>query len=216
MPRFAANLSMMYTEVPFLDRFERAARSGFDAVEFLFPYPFPAAEIKARLQGNGLALALFNTPAGDWDAGERGLACLPGKDSPEVSLGKLPEFLGRRVAAPRIAVSGKIDQEERRRAAAGDAVHVGEPRLAGGGARPRHALPDQGVDQTGLADVRPPNQGHFRERLTGKSARIRGTRDEFSFDYQRAGGEGRAGRPGREDIASPLPALTALPATPAH
>ena len=77
MPRFAANLSMMYTEVPFLDRFERAARSGFDAVEFLFPYPFPATEIKARLQGNGLALALFNTPAGDWDAGERGLACLP-------------------------------------------------------------------------------------------------------------------------------------------
>ena len=77
MPRFAANLSMLYTEVPFLDRFERAARSGFDAVEFLFPYPFPAAEIKARLQGNGLALALFNTPAGDWDAGERGLACLP-------------------------------------------------------------------------------------------------------------------------------------------
>ena len=58
MPRFAANLSMLYTEVPFLDRFERAARSGFDAVEFLFPYPFPAAEIKARLQGNGLALAL--------------------------------------------------------------------------------------------------------------------------------------------------------------
>jgi len=77
MPRFAANLSMMYTEVPFLDRFERAARSGFDAVEFLFPYPFPAVEIKARLDGNGLALALFNTPAGDWDAGERGLACLP-------------------------------------------------------------------------------------------------------------------------------------------
>ena len=77
MPRFAANLSMLYTEVPFLDRFERAARSGFDAVEFLFPYAFPAAEIKARLEGNGLALALFNTPAGDWDAGDRGLACLP-------------------------------------------------------------------------------------------------------------------------------------------
>jgi hydroxypyruvate isomerase len=77
MPRFAANLSMLYTEVPFLDRFERAARSGFDAVEFLFPYAFPAAEIKARLEGNGLALALFNTPAGDWEAGDRGLACLP-------------------------------------------------------------------------------------------------------------------------------------------
>jgi hydroxypyruvate isomerase len=79
MPRFAANLSMMYTEVPFLDRFERAARSGFDAVEFLFPYAFPAAEIKARLEANGLALALFNTSAGDWDGGERGFACHPAR-----------------------------------------------------------------------------------------------------------------------------------------
>jgi hydroxypyruvate isomerase len=79
MPRFAANLSMLYTEVPFLDRFERAARSGFDAVEFLFPYAFPAAEIKARLKANGLALALFNTSAGDWDGGERGFACNPAR-----------------------------------------------------------------------------------------------------------------------------------------
>ncbi len=77
MPRFAANLSMLYTEVPFLDRFERAARDGFDAVEFLFPYAFPAAEIKTRLKDHGLALALFNTPAGNWEAGERGLACQP-------------------------------------------------------------------------------------------------------------------------------------------
>jgi hydroxypyruvate isomerase len=77
MPKFAANLSMLFTEVPFLDRFERAAHAGFDAVEFLFPYAFAAAEIKARLDGNGLQLALFNTPAGDWEAGERGLACLP-------------------------------------------------------------------------------------------------------------------------------------------
>jgi hydroxypyruvate isomerase len=79
MPRFAANLSMLFTEVPFLDRFERAAKAGFEGVEFLFPYPFPAAEIKARLEANGLALALFNTPAGDWEKGERGLACLPSR-----------------------------------------------------------------------------------------------------------------------------------------
>jgi hydroxypyruvate isomerase len=77
MPRFAANLSMLFTEVPFLDRFALAKKAGFEGVEFLFPYAFPAAEIKARLQGNGLALALFNTPAGDWERGERGLACLP-------------------------------------------------------------------------------------------------------------------------------------------
>ena len=77
MPKFAANLSMLFTEVPFLDRFERAAKAGFIAVEFLFPYAFPTADIKARLDGNGLKLVLHNLPAGDWDAGERGIACLP-------------------------------------------------------------------------------------------------------------------------------------------
>jgi hydroxypyruvate isomerase len=77
MPRFAANLTMLFNEVPFLERFERAARAGFEAVEFLFPYAFPAAEIKARLDANGLKLVLHNLPAGDWDAGERGIACHP-------------------------------------------------------------------------------------------------------------------------------------------
>jgi hydroxypyruvate isomerase len=79
MPRFAANLTMLFNEVPFLDRFERAAKAGFDAAEFLFPYAYPTADIKARLDDNGLALALHNLPAGDWDAGERGIACLPGR-----------------------------------------------------------------------------------------------------------------------------------------
>ena len=77
MPRFAANLSMLFNEAPFLDRFERAAKAGFQAVEFLFPYAHPAAEIKARLQAHGLQLVLHNLPAGDWDAGERGIACRP-------------------------------------------------------------------------------------------------------------------------------------------
>jgi hydroxypyruvate isomerase len=77
MPRLAANLTMLFTEVPFLDRFERAARAGFQAVEFLFPYDHPAAEIAARLRDNGLQLVLHNLPAGDWAAGERGIACLP-------------------------------------------------------------------------------------------------------------------------------------------
>jgi hydroxypyruvate isomerase len=79
MPRLAAKLSMMFNEVPFLDRFALAAKSGFKAVEFLFPYDFPAAELKQRLQDNGLAQALFNMPPGDWNAGERGLASLPGR-----------------------------------------------------------------------------------------------------------------------------------------
>ena len=77
MPRFAANLSMLFTELPFLDRFEPAAKAGFKAVEFLFPYAFPMHEIKARLQANGLQLVLHNLPAGDWETGERGIACLP-------------------------------------------------------------------------------------------------------------------------------------------
>jgi len=77
MPRFAANLSMMFNEVPFLDRFEAAAKAGFTAVEFLFPYEFPAKEVGARLHGNGLTQALFNLPPGDWAAGEKGFAALP-------------------------------------------------------------------------------------------------------------------------------------------
>ena len=77
MPKFAANLSMLYPELEFLDRFAAAARDGFKAVEFLFPYAFEPREIAARLRDNGLQQVLFNAPPGDWDAGERGLACLP-------------------------------------------------------------------------------------------------------------------------------------------
>ena len=77
MPKFAANLSMLFTEVPFLDRFALAAKAGFGAVEFLFPYAFSAEEMKQRLDTHGLKLVLHNLPAGDWEAGERGIACLP-------------------------------------------------------------------------------------------------------------------------------------------
>ena len=77
MPKFAANLTMLFNEHPFLDRFEHAAKAGFEAVEFLFPYAWSAAEIKQRLDANGLKLVLHNLPAGDWDAGERGIACHP-------------------------------------------------------------------------------------------------------------------------------------------
>jgi hydroxypyruvate isomerase len=77
MPRFAANLTMLFTEAAFLDRFELAARAGFKAVEFLFPYAYEAGEIRRRLDDNGLTLVLHNLPAGDWDAGERGIACHP-------------------------------------------------------------------------------------------------------------------------------------------
>jgi hydroxypyruvate isomerase len=81
MPRLAANLSMMFNEVPFLDRFDAAAKAGFKAVEFLFPYEHPAAELKRRLDGAGLAQVLFNMPPGDWAGGERGTASLPGRQA---------------------------------------------------------------------------------------------------------------------------------------
>ncbi|TFH86053.1 hydroxypyruvate isomerase [Billgrantia azerbaijanica] len=77
MPKFAANLSMLFTEVDFLDRFEAAAKAGFKGVEYLFPYDFEATEIKRRLDDFGLTQVLFNLPAGDWSAGERGIACHP-------------------------------------------------------------------------------------------------------------------------------------------
>ena len=89
MPKFAANLSLMYADLPFLDRFEAAARDGFTVVEYLFPYAWPARELAARLQQTGLKQVLFNAPPGGtdapgidaaWAAGARGTACLPGSE----------------------------------------------------------------------------------------------------------------------------------------
>jgi hydroxypyruvate isomerase len=80
MPKFAANLTMMFNEVPFPQRFEAAARAGFEAVEFLFPYDHAPQEVAQWLQQNRLVNALFNLPPGDWAAGERGLAALPGRE----------------------------------------------------------------------------------------------------------------------------------------
>lgn len=81
MPRFAANLSLLYNEHAFLDRFAAAAQDGFQAVEYLFPYAFAAQALAQRLADHGLRQVLFNAPPGDWDAGERGIACLPGREA---------------------------------------------------------------------------------------------------------------------------------------
>lgn len=78
MPRFAANLSLLFTEYPFLERFDAARQAGFQGVEFLFPYAYDATEIRRALDDCGLKLILFNTPPGDWAAGERGHAAVPG------------------------------------------------------------------------------------------------------------------------------------------
>jgi hydroxypyruvate isomerase len=108
MPRFAANLTMLFNEVPFLDRFERAARSGFEAVEFLFPYAWTPAEIRQRLDANRLQLVLHNLPAGNWDAGERGIACHPDRVSEFRSgVGKAIEY-ARALGVPRLnCLAGK-------------------------------------------------------------------------------------------------------------
>jgi hydroxypyruvate isomerase len=77
MTKLAANLSLMFNEVDFLDRFEAAAKAGFKGVEYLFPYDYPAEQIKEKLDQNNLTQVLFDFPAGDWDADERGIGSLP-------------------------------------------------------------------------------------------------------------------------------------------
>lgn len=95
MPRFAANLHYLFTELPFLDRFEVAADAGFSGVEFQVPYDYPAAELRARLKGNGLTMALFDAPMGDWAAGDRGLAAVPGREQEfKDSLARVIEYAG--------------------------------------------------------------------------------------------------------------------------
>lgn len=81
MFRLAANLSFQFGDAPFMDRFERAARAGFTGVEYLFPYEHDAKELAARLNDNGLEQVLFNMPPGDWMAGDRGLAAVPGRET---------------------------------------------------------------------------------------------------------------------------------------
>jgi hydroxypyruvate isomerase len=93
MPRLAANLTMMYTEHAFLDRFAAAARDGFRGVEYLFPYEHSAAELRSRLDAHALTQALFNAPPGDWSRGERGIASLPGREGEfQASIDKALEY----------------------------------------------------------------------------------------------------------------------------
>ena len=93
MPKLNANLSMMFNEVGFLERFAAAARAGFRGVEFLFPYEFPAAQIREQLDRHKLEMVLFNMPPGDFAAGDRGLACDPGKISEfQEGVGKAMEY----------------------------------------------------------------------------------------------------------------------------
>jgi hydroxypyruvate isomerase len=91
MPKFAANLTMMFNEVDFLDRFEAAARAGFQSVEYLFPYAYPKEQLVDRLRENGLTQVLHNLPAGDWASGERGIGCDPNR------VGEFQDGVGRAI-----------------------------------------------------------------------------------------------------------------------
>ena len=111
MAQFAANLTMLFTEVPFLERFEKAHNAGFKAVEFLFPYAFERHVLSQKLEQYGLEQALFNMPPGNWDAGERGFAAIPGrehefKESVDIALTYAKALNCKKVHA----MSGLIDE----------------------------------------------------------------------------------------------------------
>lgn len=93
MPRFSANLHYLFTEVPFMQRFEAAAQAGFEAVEFQVPYDYPPADLHASLRAHGLKMVLFDAPMGNWDAGDRGLAAVPGREAEfRQSLARVVEY----------------------------------------------------------------------------------------------------------------------------
>lgn len=129
MPRFAANLSMMYQEFEFLDRFAAAAADGFKAVEFLFPYAFPKEEVARRLRDAGLENVLFNLPPGNWEAGERGMAAIPGREQEfAASIDKALDYAAA-LGCPRLHVMAGIPQPGLDRAAC-RATYVSNLRLA--------------------------------------------------------------------------------------
>ena len=158
MPRFAANLSMLYNDVDFLDRFAAAARDGFKAVEYLFPYAYPAQELATRLQANGLQQVLFNAPPGNWDAGERGLACLPGREAEfREGIAKAVEY-AQALQCPRIHVmAGLVPQGAD--AAAVRATYIANVRYAAEQAAPHGIQIDQRIEEGGFVLGDEPGNG---------------------------------------------------------
>lgn len=103
MPKFSANLSMLFAEVDFWDRFQQTVKAGFKAVEYLFPYPYAADRLSETLQQNGLTQVLFNLPAGNWEAGERGIALLPDRT------GEFQEGVGRAIEYARVLGCSQVN-----------------------------------------------------------------------------------------------------------
>ncbi|MFP6729948.1 MAG: 2-oxo-tetronate isomerase [Alphaproteobacteria bacterium] len=113
MPRLAANISFLFTEIDFLDRFAAAADAGFSAVEWHFPYDHDKADLAQRLADNGLSCALFNLSPGDWQAGDRGIACLSGRVSEfEDGVGRAIDY-AMALGCPRInCLAGLVDDKD--------------------------------------------------------------------------------------------------------
>lgn len=135
MPRFAANLSMMFAERPFLDRFAAAAEAGFEAVEYLFPYDHAPEEVRYRLDAHGLAQALFNAPPGDWEDGERGLAALPGAEERFADAFRLALAYAEAIGPERLHVMAGLAEGDAARAA-----YLGNLRWAAAAAGGRELL----------------------------------------------------------------------------
>ncbi len=103
MPRFAANLTMLFGDCDFMERFGRASHAGFKAVEYMFPYPYETEQLAEKLRTNGLTQVLFNLPAGDWEAGERGIALLPDR------VGEFQAGVGRAIAIAKALSCGRVN-----------------------------------------------------------------------------------------------------------
>ena len=134
MPKFSANLSMMFTEYPFLARFEAAKKSGFDAVEFLFPYAHSADEIGFAVQKNDLQISVFNLPPGDWEGGDRGTAAL--SDRKEAFRASIAQALpyAKATGAKRLHVmAGLATPDARAEATYIDNIHFAADQFAGAG-----------------------------------------------------------------------------------
>lgn len=137
MPQFAANVSMMFTEVPFPDRFAAAARAGFDAVEFLFPYDHAPEDVARWLKEHQLKNVLFNMPPGDWAQGERGMASLPGRETEFRASVETALTYARALGTPRLHLMAGLlppnADRERHRAVYVENIRHAARRLAGEG-----------------------------------------------------------------------------------
>jgi hydroxypyruvate isomerase len=129
MPKLAANISMMFTEVPFLERFAAAAKAGFKGVEYLFPYDHPAETIAQALRDNDLQNVLFNLPPGNWETGDRGLAAIPGREADFEGLIDKALDYAKVIGCPRLHVMAGIPAADVDRAACRE-TYVHNVRLA--------------------------------------------------------------------------------------